>query len=103
MNEEELVNLASSLSKDFHNLDEFIEYKKLKKAIEKNKRLNYLSKEIEKKKKSLPLLGKKVQLQTLIEIKKLKDEYDSHPLVVNFNQVKAQLVESLKPLTDLKI
>ena len=103
MNEEELVNLASSLSKDFHNLDEFIEYKKLKKAIEKNKRLNYLSSEIEKKKKSLPLLGKKVQLQTLIEIKKLKDEYDSHPLVVNFNQVKAQLVESLKPLTDLKI
>ena len=103
MNEEELVNLASSLSKDFHNLDEFIEYKKLKKAIEKNKRLNYLSNEIEKKKKSLPLLGKKVQLQTLIKIKKLKDEYDSHPLVVNFNQVKAQLVESLKPLTDLKI
>lgn len=99
----ELINKANRLSKEFQNLEEYKEYKKIEKAISKNKRLKYLSEEIEKKKKSLPLLGKKVQLQTLIEIKKLKDEYDSHPLVVNYKQLKNQLIELLKPLTDLKI
>ncbi len=100
---DELINKANILSKEFQNLDEYKEYKKIEKAISKNKRLNYLSKEIEKKKKSLPLLGRKVQLQVLVEIKKLKDEYDSHPLVVNYNQLKNQLIELIKPLTDLKI
>lgn len=100
---DELINKANILSKGFQNLDEYKEYKKIEKAISKNKRLNYLSKEIEKKKKSLPLLGRKVQLQVLVEIKKLKDEYDSHPLVVNYNQLKNQLIELIKPLTDLKI
>ena len=100
---DELINKANILSKEFQNLDEYKEYKKIEKAISKNKRLNYLSKEIEKKKKSLPLLGRKVQLQVLVEIKKLKDEYDSHPLVVNYYQLKNQLIELIKPLTDLKI
>lgn len=100
---DELINKANFLSKEFQNLDEYKEYKKIEKAISKNKRLNYLSKEIEKKKKSLPLLGRKVQLQVLVEIKKLKDEYDSHPLVVNYYQLKNQLIELIKPLTDLKI
>lgn len=103
MTEEELILQAKNLVKEFHNLEEFKQYEKIKKAISKNKRLKFLSSEIKKHKDNLPLLGKQVQLKTLVKIKELKDEYDSHPLVVNYNQLKNQLIELLTPLTDLKI
>ena len=36
---DELINKANFLSKEFQNLDEYKEYKKIEKAISKNKRL----------------------------------------------------------------
>lgn len=103
MIDEEIIIQANNLVKEFHNLEEFKQYQKIKKAIAKNKRLKFLSSEIQKNKDKLPLQGKQVQLKTLIKIKELKKEYDSHPLVVNYNQLKNQLIELLEPLTDLKI
>ena len=94
---------AKKLCKDFHLTKEYIELEKIKKAINNNQRLSEIKKEIEVLKKRLPLQGKGVQQQTLSKIQKLKEEYDNHPLVVNYNQLKSMLIEVMSPLTNLEL
>lgn len=103
MNEEELEKEIKKLSKKLKLVDEYKEYKKLQKAIKNNDTLNKINNEIETLKKRLPLSGKKVQHDLLIKIQALKKEYDNHPLVVNYKQLRSQLLSAIAPLQEIKL
>ena len=94
---------AKKLIKEFHLVNEYKEFKKIQKAVKQNKFLNELSLKIDELKKRLPFSGKKVQQDIIRKINELKKEYNNHPLIVNYNQLKNMLVEVISPLTNLEL
>lgn len=86
-------NIDSKINSDIDSIvdyvkndEDFIRYNALKKAISNNAHLLLLDKNIHSlKEKAREENDFKVQEKLLIEANKLFDEYNSHPLVTNFN------------------
>lgn len=76
------------------NLDElaiFKEYKSLKEVIQKDPEIKELKKQIVRAKNE----------NRLEDHKRLLDEYNSHPLIVNFGVIENEVKEYLKEVSDI--
>ena len=88
---DKLIELSDGLKKELDSLPLFQEYSFLKKEIENNKELKELKRKI--------ILAKKDN--NLEEHQRLLDEYNSHPLVVNFLELQEEVFDYLKTIGDI--
>ena len=88
---DKLIELSEELKKELDSLPLFQEYSFLKKEIENNKELKELKRKI--------ILAKKDN--NLEEHQRLLDEYNSHPLVVNFLELQEEVLDYLKTIGDI--
>lgn len=88
---DKLIELSEELKKELDSLPLFQEYSFLKKEIENNKELKELKRKI--------ILAKKDNY--LEEHQRLLDEYNSHPLVVNFLELQEEVLDYLKTIGDI--
>ena len=88
---DKLIELSEELKKELDSLPLFQEYSFLKKEIENNIELKELKRKI--------ILAKKDN--NLEEHQRLLDEYNSHPLVVNFLELQEEVLDYLKTIGDI--
>ena len=88
---DKLIELSEELKKELDSLPLFQEYSFLKKEIENNKELKELKRKI--------ILAKKDN--NVEEHQRLLDEYNSHPLVVNFLELQEEVLDYLKTIGDI--
>ena len=103
MNEiDKLKEKAYLLVNDFSSLDLYKKYLTIKDEIEKDEELNKLKKEKDFLQKNLKNYHGKEKEEAFKLAKHLNDEYDSSPLIVNFNSIKKQLEELLYPFIEFE-
>lgn len=98
---EELEKDTDKLIEDFRNLDLYKRYIALKKAVKEDKHLQDLRKNEEDIKKSLKYLKNKEKQDAISKAKAYLDEYNKSELVTNYNAVKNELLQLLKPLDSI--
>lgn len=100
MNEEELLLEALSLSESFQELDIVKRYLICKKNISENKYLNEILDERIKLQKTIKDLKDEKKDECIKKCKELQIEYDNNPLVINYKELKNEIFELLKPITE---
>lgn len=88
---DELINLAQDLKKELEQLPLFIEYKKVKEAVDNSIEIKELKKQIIRAKNE----GR------LDEHKKLLSQYDSHPLIVNLRALEEDTKDYLTEIVEI--
>ena len=86
-----IIELSHKLREELDKLPLFIEYKSTKKEIENNIELKELKKLIVRAKNENRLEDQKELLQ----------KYNSHPLVVNYNNLQNEVRDYLKEISDI--
>ena len=85
------IELAKELKQELDSLPLFIEFKRIKSLVEN-------SDELEELKRSIALA--KVHHQDE-EHKRLLDEYNNHPLIVNYNTLKNEVYDYLNQISEI--
>ena len=88
---DKILELTSQLKEEIDNLPLFQEYLRVKKLINESKELEGLKKEI-----ALAKIHHDDQRH-----KELLDQYNSHPLIVNCESLKAEVYDYLKQISEI--
>ena len=86
-----IIELAKELKAELDNLPLFQEYKRIKDLVD-------LSTEIEELKRKIALA--KIH-ENNEEHQRLLDEYNNHPLIVNYNSLKNEVYDYLKQISEI--
>ena len=78
-----------------------LEYFRLKKAIEEDKDLMDLDKKIRTLQKELCYKNKKENIDNNEAYLALKNRFDNHPLVINYNKVKEEVLNLLNEIKEV--
>lgn len=97
---EELGEKEKKLVEDFASLPEVKRYLSLKKAVEKNERLQSLLSERKKLQASIKYLSDAKKEEAIKACKEMQIAYDNDPLVINYNASKEEVYNLLTPLTE---
>lgn len=103
MTEEELYEEASKLLSDFQTLKEYTRYQALKKALQEDQDLQKLLSDRKRLQGDIKYLHGEKRAECIRICKKLQDEYDSSPLVINFKEAKEELLKILSVLTEASL
>ena len=85
------LEIAQELKKELDNLPLFIEYKRVKNLVEN-------SNELEDLKKSIALAKLHHEDE---EHKRLLNEYNNHPLIVNYDALKNEVYDYLSQISEI--
>ena len=86
-----IIELAKELKAELDNLPLFQEYKRIKELVD-------LSTEIEELKRKIALAKIRENNE---EHQRLLDEYNNHPLIVNYNSLKNEVYDYLKQISEI--
>ena len=88
---DKIIELAKELKTELDNLPLFQEYKRIKELMDS-------SPELEELKRKIALA--KVR-ENNDEHQRLLDEYNNHPLIVNYNSLKNEVYDYLKQISEI--
>ena len=88
---DKIIELAKELKTELDNLPLFQEYKRIKELVDS-------SDEIEELKRKIALA--KIH-EDSDEHQRLLDEYNNHPLIVNYNSLKNEVYDYLKQISEI--
>ena len=97
----DLIKKAEELVNMFSHLDIFRRYLMMKNELENDAYLLKLKEDIKKIKNNLHLL-KADQRKIYLTLLKKMEEYNSYPLMCNFNSLKKQLQDMVLPFTQFE-
>lgn len=88
---DKIIELAKELKTELNNLPLFQEYQRVKQLIDNSEEIEGLKKEI-----ALAKLHHEDERH-----KQLLDEYNSHPLIVNYESLKIEVYNYLKQISEI--
>ena len=88
---DKVIETAKALKSELDNLPLFQEYKRIKLEIETSSEIKELKKQIVRAKNE----------NRLDDHKRLLEEYNSHPLIVNFESLQEEVRDYLKEITEI--
>ena len=98
----DLIKKAEELVNMFSHLDIFRRYLMMKNELENDAYILKLKEDIKKIKNNLHLLKADQRKIYLTLLKKMEEEYNSYPLMCNFNSLKKQLQDMVLPFTQFE-
>lgn len=99
MTEAELLKETDSLLSDFRSLEVVKRYQALKKALDENQHLQEINEKRINLQKGLRYLNDYKKDECIKACKELQIAYDSDPLVINYREMKQQILELIEVLT----
>lgn len=100
MTEEELYQAVSQLLEDFRSLELVQRYRAAKQALASDDRLQTIEEQRKKLQHGIRYLPDDKKHDCIRACKELQEEYESHPLVINYQTLKDEVLELIKPLTE---
>ena len=88
---DKIIELAKELKTELDNLPLFQEYKRIKELMDSSSELEELKRKIALAK----VRGNNDEHQRLL------DEYNNHPLIVNYNSLKNEVYDYLKQISEI--
>ena len=101
--EERLLKEVDRLLEDFKSSEPYQRYRKLKDEVDQNERLNQLIESRKALQKGLRYRDETKKREALLAAKKLQEEYDNDPLVVNLKAQEKEVKDRLRVLTEEKL
>lgn len=103
MTEEELYQEVDKLLLDFSSLALTKRYQIAKKALAEDQHLQQIDQQRKKLQHGIRYLPDDKKHDRILACKKLQEEYDNHPLVINYRQLKEEVLQLIKPLTETRL